>query len=75
MRFAQAAAALTLGTSLVWPLRRTLHAVWLGPLLVVAVRLALDPVRYPWYWLALETVALVGAIELLAGERKTPASG
>ena len=71
MRVAQAAAALTVGTALVWPLRRTLHAVWLGPLLVVAVRLALDPVRYPWYWLALETLALVGVIELLTGELVT----
>ena len=71
MRVAQAAAALAVGAALVWPLRRTLHAVWLGPLLVVAARLALDPVRYPWYWLALETLALVGAVELLSGERVT----
>ncbi|HKG09856.1 MAG TPA: hypothetical protein VKB07_04735 [Gaiellaceae bacterium] len=69
MRLAQAATALAVAAGLVWPLRRTLHAVWLGPLLVIAVRLALDPVRYPWYWLALETIAVVGAVELLTRER------
>jgi len=69
MRVGQGAAALLVGAALAWPLRRTLHAVWLAPLVVVAVRLALDPVRYPWYWLALETLVLVGAVELLTGER------
>lgn len=65
LRLLQGLAALTVGAGLAWGLRRTLHAVWLGPLAVVAVRLALDPVRYPWYWLALETLALLGAAELL----------
>lgn len=69
MRVCQAAVALAVGGGLVWPLRRTLHAVWLAPLLVVAVRLALDPVRYPWYWLAVQTLALAGAAELLTSER------
>jgi hypothetical protein len=69
MRLAQGATALTVGAALAWPLRRTPHALWLAPLAVVAVRLALDPVRYPWYWLALELLALVGAVELLTGER------
>jgi hypothetical protein len=39
--------------------------VWLAPLAVVVVRLALDPVRYPWYWLAVQTLVLLGAAELL----------
>jgi hypothetical protein len=65
MRLAQGAAALAVGAALAWPLRRTLLAVWLAPLVVVAVRLALDPVRYPWYWLALETLVLVGTVEFL----------
>ena len=46
---------------------RRLHAVWLAPLTVVAVRMALDPVRYPWYWRAVQTLVLLGAAELLAG--------
>jgi hypothetical protein len=69
MRLAQGGTALAVGAALAWPLRRTLHAVWLAPLIVVTVRLALDPVRYPWYWLALQTLVLVGAVELLTGER------
>jgi hypothetical protein len=69
MRLGQGATAVAVAAALVWPLRRTLHAVWLGPLVVVAVRLALDPVRYPWYWLALETLALVGAVEVVRSGR------
>jgi hypothetical protein len=65
MRLAQGLAALGVGALLAWPLRRTLHAVWLAPLAVVVVRLALDPVRYPWYWLALETLALLGLAEFV----------
>jgi hypothetical protein len=66
MRLLQGCAALAAGAAVAWPLRRTLHAAWLAPLAVVAVRLALDPVRYPWYWLALQTLVLLGAAELLA---------
>jgi hypothetical protein len=69
MRLAQGCAALAVGAALAWPLRRTIHALWLAPLAVVAVRLALDPVRYPWYWLGLEVLVLVGAVELLTGDR------
>jgi hypothetical protein len=68
MRLCQGLAALGVGALLAWPLRRTIHAVWLGPLAVVVVRLALDPVRYPWYWLALETLALLGAAEFITSD-------
>jgi hypothetical protein len=66
MRLCQALAALGVGALLAWPLRRTLHAVWLAPLTVVTVRIALDPVRYPWYWLALEVLALLGLAEFVS---------
>jgi hypothetical protein len=69
MRLAQGGAALAIGAALTWPLRRSLHAVWLGPLAVVVVRLALDPVRYPWYWLALETLAVVAVVEMSTSDR------
>jgi len=69
MRLAQGGTALAVGAALAWPLRRSLHAVWLAPLAVVAVRLALDPVRYPWYWLALETLAGVGGVGVRGRER------
>jgi hypothetical protein len=64
MRLTQGAAALSVGAALAWPLRRTLHALWLGPLAVVTVRLALDPVRFPWYWLALQVLVLVAVVEI-----------
>ncbi len=66
MRVLQGSVALAVGAVLAWPLRRTVHAVWLAPLGVVAVRLALDPVRYPWYWLAVETLALLGLVEFVS---------
>ena len=69
MRVVQGGTALAVGAALAWPLRRSLHAVWLGPLAVVAVRLALDPVRYPWYWLALEILVVVGAVEMSTSGR------
>jgi hypothetical protein len=68
MRLAQGGAAVAVGAALAWPLRRTAHALWLAPLAVVVVRLAFDPVRYPWYWLALEVLVLVGAVEVLTGD-------
>jgi hypothetical protein len=64
LRLLQGATALMAGAAVVWSLRRSTAALWAGPFLTVAVRLALDPVRYPWYWLALETLVLVGAVQL-----------
>jgi hypothetical protein len=66
LRMLQGAAALLAGATLTWRLRRTTAALWAGPLAVVTTRLALDPVRYPWYWLALETLVLLGAVQLVA---------
>ena len=72
MRLLQGGLALGVGAALAWPLRRTLHAVWLAPLGVVVVRLALDPVHYPWYWLPVETLALLGAAEFLTSTAVQP---
>lgn len=69
MRVCQGLAAVGLGALVALLLRRSISAVWLAPLTVVAVRVALDPVRYPWYWLALQVLALLGAAELLTSER------
>jgi hypothetical protein len=65
MRLLQGIAALAAGAGVALVLKRSVHAVWLAPLAVVAVRLVLDPVRYPWYWLAVQTLALLGAAVLL----------
>ena len=67
LRVLQGAAAVLAGAAVAWSLRRSAASLWAGPLALVAVRLALDPVRYPWYWLALETLVLLGAVHLLGG--------
>jgi len=72
LRVLQGAAALLAGAAVAWSLRRSAAALWAAPLALVAVRLALDPVRYPWYWLALETLVLVGAVHLLSGLERIP---
>jgi hypothetical protein len=66
LRVLQGATALLAGAGVAWSLRRSAAALWAGPLALVAVRLALDPVRYPWYWLALETLVLVGSVHFLS---------
>jgi hypothetical protein len=65
LRLLQSALALAVGTSVALPLRRSVHAVWLAPLGVVLVRLALDPLSFGWYWLEVEALVLIGAALLL----------
>jgi hypothetical protein len=64
LRLLQGAVALIVGSALALALQRTERAVWTVPLGIVAVRLLLDPTLYSWYWLGLETLALVAAVEL-----------
>jgi hypothetical protein len=61
LRLLQAGVACALGAGMALRLRRSVHAVWLVPLVVVIVRIALDPLAYGWYWLEAEALALVGA--------------
>jgi hypothetical protein len=65
LRLLQASVACGLGAGLALSLRRSVHAVWLVPLVVVIARLALDPLGYGWYWLEAEALALVGAGALI----------
>lgn len=69
LRLLQGAAALAVGVVLALTLRRTDRALWVVPLGVVAVRILLDPTVYSWYWLGLETLALLGALELATSVR------
>jgi hypothetical protein len=69
LRLLQGACALGVGVALALTLRRTDRALWAVPLGIVAVRVLLDPTLYSWYWLALETLALVGAAELATSLR------
>jgi hypothetical protein len=61
LRLGQASLAVGAGVLLAFSLRRNMHALWLVPLAVALVRLALDPVSFGWYWLEGEALALVGA--------------
>jgi hypothetical protein len=65
LRLVQGAAALGVGAAVALALRRSARAVWAVPLVIVAVRLVLDPTLYSWYWVEAETVVLLGVAELL----------
>jgi hypothetical protein len=69
LRLLQGAVALIVGCAVALALRRTERALWAVPLGIVAVRVLLDPTLYSWYWLGLETLALVAAVELAASLR------
>jgi hypothetical protein len=64
LRLLQAGIACALGLALARRLRGR-HAVWLVPLTVALVRIALDPLAYGWYWLEVESLVLVGAALVL----------
>ena len=74
LRLLQGAAALAIGVALALVLRRSPRALWVVPLGIVAVRILLDPALYSWYWLGLETVAIVAAAELATSLRVRVAS-
>jgi hypothetical protein len=64
LRIAQGAVVVAIGVTLAYVLRRSRHAAWIALGAAVSARLALDPVFYSWYWLALQTLVLVGAVQL-----------
>ncbi len=68
MRLVQGACAILAGAVVARRLRHTREAIWLVPLTVVGVRLALDPELNGWYFLAFETLALAGGASLLASD-------
>jgi hypothetical protein len=65
LRVLQGAVALLAGLTIALALRGAFRAVWAVPLAVVSARLVLDPALYSWYWLGVETLALVAAAEVL----------
>jgi len=76
LRMLQASLALGAGAALALVLRRSIHAVWLVPFLVAAVRILLDPISFGWYWLEIEVPVLVGAaLVLLELPARFPAAG
>jgi hypothetical protein len=65
LRLLQAGLALAGGTAVALVLRKSIHSVWLAPLVVLIVRLLLDPQSYGWYWIAPLALVLVGAALIL----------
>ncbi len=71
LRVAQGALVLIVGCAIaIWARRRpSAHTPWVVPLVVVVARLFTDPVGYWYYWLAAQTIAVVG-IRTVVGERR-----
>jgi len=65
LRLAQGAVALAAGVIVARVARRSAHALWLVPMSVVLVRLALDPRDHGYYFDGVQAVALV-ALALVA---------
>lgn len=73
LRLLQAALAVGGGAAVALTFRRSVHAVWCAPLVVVLARLLVDPLSFGWYWLAALALALVGAalaVEALVERRQ-----
>ncbi len=65
LRLAQGAAALATGVLVARRLRASVHVLWVAPLAVLLVRLALDPIDHGYYFDGVQSVALV-ALALVA---------
>jgi hypothetical protein len=65
LRLLQAGLAVMGGAAVALFLRKSIHCVWLAPLVVLIVRLLLDPQSYGWYWIAPLALVLVGAALVL----------
>jgi hypothetical protein len=68
MRTVQGAAALGAGAFVALRLRRSPVALWTVPLVVVLVRVSLEPQLNDWYLIAVETSGLVAAADLFTGQ-------
>lgn len=67
LRLLQASVTTLLGAALARRVRKNVDALWLLPLALVLVRLLLDPLGSSiYYWLPVETLALIGGTVLIA---------
>jgi len=69
MRLAEAVVVVSFGSALAWRLRGYAASAWLVPALTSICRLALDPVRYGYYWDTSLVLLLIGVAPLLAAPR------
>lgn len=60
-RLLQASFALGAGTAVAFVTRRTAYSPWLVAMTVLSARLLLDPLMYPYYWLAPASLAIAAA--------------
>jgi hypothetical protein len=67
LRLAQGALALAAGAGVARTVRRSPHALWLVPLAIVLVRIALDPLQSGYYFDGLQAPALAGLVLVAAG--------
>jgi hypothetical protein len=69
MRLAEALIVVSFGSALAWRVRRHGASAWLVPALTSVCRLALDPVRYGYYWDTSLVLLLIGVAPLLVSPR------
>jgi hypothetical protein len=69
MRLAEAVIVVGFGSALALRLRRYGASAWIVPALTSMCRLALDPVRYGYYWDTSLVLLLIGVAPLLASPR------
>jgi hypothetical protein len=67
LRLAQGGLALAAGVGVARAARRSPHALWLVPLVIVLVRIALDPLDSGYYFDGLQAPALAGLVLVAAG--------
>jgi hypothetical protein len=69
-RLLQGAAVLGTGALMVYETKKDAANAWLVLIGIVVVRLLIDPLGFSiYYWLPVETLALVGSVALIAGLR------
>jgi hypothetical protein len=73
LRIAQGTLALGAGIALARLARRSPHALWLVPAVVVFVRLLLDPLQSGYYFVGIEAPAIVGLALVTARGLRLPA--
>jgi hypothetical protein len=71
-RLGQGLAAILAGAAVSAYLRRSEHACWLAPAMVIAVRLTLDPLMYDYYQVPLVLLPAAGLAALLTGALDRP---
>lgn len=73
-RAAQGVVAGVAGALTAWRLRDSPHLPWVLPCVVVAARLPLDPVWYPYYEIPVSMMAIVGLAALFASAERRRAA-